>query len=466
MRRSGVGQRRGLRTLVALMAAALALAACADDGGGGGGGAQGDGESAGGNRTDSVRGVTDETIKIGIVIVDYEAIKQFVDFHRGDQEETAQIFVDWINENGGVGGRQIEPVYKTYTPIPGQEPGALSVCTALTEDEEVFAVLGVFIDFTGDAQLCLTRDHETIHIGHELEQPWIDESPPSFLLTPEGTIEDKARALLNLFEEEGTLEGRTVAVLADQDAETRVDDIIEPGLDDLGVEQGPTAVLSVTGTDTAAAQSQLDSFIERWESEDVDTIFMTGLRVSATQFVEKIKGAIPDALLITDAEVTLEQAQDVTAAGTDPNPYEGMLGIEGETESERWSNKSPELQQCVDVYEEVTGETVLGPDEVTPDPDGRTAEIFIAVEDFCGELVMLKTIAEKAGPNLNNDTWREAVDDFGTIGLVTTSRASLCKGKYGADDEGRLVEYDPSIGENGDWMAVTEVQDVSGGRCT
>ncbi|MGH3691969.1 MAG: ABC transporter substrate-binding protein, partial [Microbacterium sp.] len=452
----------GLRTVVAVMAATLAIAACADDPGGGGG----DGEGEGGERTDSFRGVTADTIKLGIVIVDYEAIREFVDFHRGDQEETAQIFVDWINENGGVGGRQIEPVYKTYTPIPGEEPGALTLCTEFTEDEEVFAVLGVFIDFTGDAQLCLTRDHETIHIGHELEQPWIDESPPALLLTPEGTIEGKAQALLTLFEAEGTLEDRTVAVLADQDAETRVDDVITPGLDDLGVEQGSTAVLSITGTDTAAAQSQLDSFIERWESEDVDTIFLTGLRVSATQFVEKIKAALPDVLLITDAEVTLEQAQDVTAAGTDPNPYEGILSVEGETESERWANKSPELQECVDVYEEATGDTVLGPDEVEPGADGRTAEIFIAVEDFCGELVMFKTIAEKAGSDLNNDTWREAVDNFGAIELVTTSRASLCEGKYGADDEGRLVEYDPTIGENGDWSEVTEVQDVSGGECT
>lgn len=447
MRRSQNGQRRGLRALVALMVAALTLGASTSD-------------------TGSFRGVTAKTIKIGIVIIDYETIKEFVDFHRGDQEETAQIFVDWINDNGGVGGRRIEPVYKVYTPVPGQEPGALSLCTALTEDEEVFAVLGVFIDFSGDAQLCLTRDHKTIHIGHELEQPWIDESPPAFLLTTENTKEKRAEALLNLFKAERTLKGRTVAVLADQDAESRTTDIIEPGLKRLGVEQGSTAVLSITGTDTAAAQSQLDSFIERWRTEDVDTIFMTGLRVSGAQFVEKIKAAMPKALLITDAESTLEQAQDLTAAGADLNPYKDMLTIVGETESERWANKSPELQTCVDEWEKATGKTVLGPDEVTPGPDGRTAEIFTAVEDFCGELVMFKTIAEKAGRNLTNKTWRKAVHSFGPIKLVTTSQASLCTGKYGADDEGRLVEYDPSIGDNGDWKPVTEIQDVSGGQCT
>lgn len=464
MRPRGIGQRRVRHTLVALMVAALTLGTSASAGAGGG--APDEGGSGGAKLTDSFRGVTAKTIKLGIVIIDYEAIKDFVDFHRGDQEETAQIFVDEINDNGGVGGRQIEPVFKVYKPVPGQEPSALSLCTALTEDDEVFAVLGVFIDFSGDAQLCLTRDHKTIHIGHELEQPWIDESPPALLLTTENTKEKRAEALLNLFKEERTLKGRTVAVLVDQDAQGRVDDVITPTLDDLRVKQGSTAVLTLTGTDTAAAQSQLDSFIERWKTEDVDTIFMVGLRVSGAQFVEKIKAAMPKVRLITDAESTIEQAQDLAAAGADPNPYEGMLTLVGATESERWANKSPELQTCVDVWEKATGKTVLGPDETTPDADGRVAEIYTALEDFCGELVIFKAIAEKAGPKLTNGTWRKAVERFGAIKLVTTSQASLCKGKYGANDEGRLAKFDSSIGGNGDWKAITEIQDVSGGQCT
>jgi ABC-type branched-subunit amino acid transport system substrate-binding protein len=459
MKRSGRGKRHGLRTIGALMAAVLTLAA------GTTGASGGDGKSPGGKLTDSFRGVTAKTIKLGIVIIDYDSIKDFVDFHRGDQQETAQIFVDEINDNGGVGGRMIDPVFKTYVPIPGQEPGALSLCTSLTEDEKVFAVLGVFIDFSGDAQLCLTRDHKTIHIGHELEQPWIDASPPALLLTPENTKEKQAEALLNLFKAEGTLKGKKVAVIVDQDAKSRATDIVEPGLDDLGVKRGSTAVLTVTGTDTAQAQSQLDSFIERWKTEHVDTIFMVGLRVSGAQFVQKIKAALPKARLITDAEVTLEQAQDLQSAGTKPNPYEGMLGIEGKTESERWANKSPEHQKCVDVWEKATGKTLIGPDELKPGPDGRVAELFIAVEDFCGELLMFKTIAEKAGPNLTNRTWRKAVDTFGPIKLATTDLASLCKGKYGAKDEGRIVKYDSSIGDNGDWKAVSEIQDTSGGKC-
>jgi ABC-type branched-subunit amino acid transport system substrate-binding protein len=454
--------------LVGLAAAALVFAACGGDDDDDDASSDettattsGDGELA-----DLGHGVSADTIKLGIAIIDYDAIKDFVDFTRGDQQATAQIFVDDINDNGGIGGRMIEPVYKKYPPIPGQQPDPLSLCTAWTEDDEVFGVLGVFIDFSGDGLLCLTRDHNTVHIGHELEQPWIDESPGGLMLTPDTTKEVAAQNLINLLSEEGELDGKTVAVLADQDSEGRVNDVIVPGLEEAGAEAGSTAVLSITGTDTTAAQGQLDSFIEKWKTENVDTIFIAGLNVSAKQFVEKIKQDMPDVTLITDSSATAAQAQDLVAAGTTPNPYEGMFGTEGASASERWKNKNPLLKYCVDTYEAATGTTVPGPDEVAPGPDGKTEELYIAVTDFCNELTMFKTIAEKVGPELTIENWQATVDEFGAIDLASTDIASLCTGKYAADDAFALVKFDSSIGLSGDWAPVTEVEDASGGKCS
>src|SRR5215212_288079 len=99
MRRSDSRTHRGSCISVVLLLGALTLAACADDPEDSSGTPSTGGgttETDGGKLTDSFRGVTAATIKIGVVIVDYEAIKQFVDFHRGDQQKTAQIFVDWI----------------------------------------------------------------------------------------------------------------------------------------------------------------------------------------------------------------------------------------------------------------------------------------------------------------------------------------------------------------------------------
>jgi ABC-type branched-subunit amino acid transport system substrate-binding protein len=468
MGRRTAASRHPLRVALSVFtAAALLFAACGGDDDDDDGSAEDTETTAGdtGELTDLGHGVSADSIKVGIAIIDYDAIAEFVDFKRGDQQATAQVFVDYINENGGVGGRMIEPVYKTYPPIPGMEPSPLALCTAWTEDDEVFAVLGVFIDFTGEGHLCLTRDHETIHIGHELEQPWIDDAPGGLLLTGDTTKEIAARNLINLMVAEGSLEGEKVAILADNESEGRVNDVITPGLEDAGVELGSTAVLTITNEDTAQAQSQLDAFLERWRTEDVTAIFMAGLLISDNQFVEKIKQALPDALLITDASSTAQQAQDLQAAGVDPNPYEGMLGAEGLSASEAWANKNELYQECVDVYEESTGTTVPGPDEITPGPDGKTEELYVAVRDFCAELFMFRTIAEKVGPELTIANWQAAVDDFGAIDLVNTDIASLCEGKYAADDAFRLVEFDGSIGESGDWKGLTEVEDASDGAC-
>jgi ABC-type branched-subunit amino acid transport system substrate-binding protein len=429
-------------------------------------GAAGTATAANAKLKDLGHGVSASEIKLGIAIIDYDSISDFVDFERGDQQKTAQIYVDYINKNGGIDGRKITPFFRKYEPIPGRTPDPLALCTSWTEDDGVFAVLGVFIDFTGQGPLCVTKEHNTIHIGHELEQPWIDESPPGLLLTSDTTKESAAKVLINLLNEGGKLKGKTVGILADQNSEDRINNVVKPALKAAKVKTGSSAILSITGTDTSAAQAQLDSFIEKWKTEGVNAIYMAGLTAPAKQFVEKIKAALPKALLIADSDALAQAAQDEVKAGVKPNPYEGMLATTGTTGPERWANKSPLLQQCVDIYEKATGTTVPGPDEAATNSKGKTVELYIAVTDFCGELMMFKTIAEKVGPDLTIKNWQKTVNSFGKIDVVPTEIASLCKGKYAADDAFRLVSFDSTLGADGDWKAITPVKDASGGVCT
>jgi hypothetical protein len=442
------------------LAVALVATAC-----GGGDGSDDKAEPSGAKGptelTASFRGVTADAVKIGIVIIDYSKIAFAVDFNRGDQQRIAQTFVDDINANGGILGRKIVPVYKTYNPITNVEP--MKICTELTEDEKVFAVLGVFIDFSGDAQLCLTRDKETVHIGHELKREWIDESPPGLLLTPDISQERRIEVLMSLVRQKNTLEGKKVAVLSDQDSQNVAADVIKPALDSLRLEQGSTGVLNIAGTDTSAAQAQLDSFIEKWKGERVDALFLSSQNVAGgKQFVDKIKANLPDLLLLTDVTSgTFQAAQDAVSAGQKPNSYEGIISVDGLNASERWAKNGPLLKHCREVYEKATGEKIVGPDELEPGADGKRVEVYVAVQDFCGELVMFKAIAEKAGVNLTNETWVDAVNGYGKIVLVTADIASLKKGKYDAEDGFRLQAFDSSIGNKGDWKPLTDIVDAA-----
>jgi ABC-type branched-subunit amino acid transport system substrate-binding protein len=412
------------------------------------------------------QGVTKDTIKIGVPLVDFDSIKDFVDYDFGDTEGISKILVDDINKNGGVDGRQLEVVYKKYPPIPGQKPDPVSLCTSFAEDDKVFAVVGVFIDFTGSAQKCVTNDHKLVHIGHELDQPFIDSAPPGLMLTADRTKEHVATALISLLASTGKFKGKTVAVVGAKDNEASVNDVIVPALKKAKVKTGSTAILNITGTDTTSAQAQVDSFVEKWKSEGVNMVFLSGNLVSAKQFAESIKKGLPKAQLVTDTDTSLDQAKGEQNAGVKPNPYEGILSGMGETQTQRWDKKSPQYQHCVDVYEKATKTTVPGPNERKLNSAGKQINTDQAILDACSDLYMFKTIAEKAGPNLTAKTWQNAVNSYGTIDLAPDKFASLCKGKYDAQDDFQLIAYDSSIGEAGDWKTISPLKDVSGGKCT
>jgi ABC-type branched-subunit amino acid transport system substrate-binding protein len=402
-------------------------------------------------------GVTPTTVKLGVVMIDYNCIKQFVDTVELEQRPTFQVFVNAINSHGGINGRQIVPVYKSYCPIQSSE--ALSTCTSLTEDDHVFAVVGTLFDASGDAQLCFTNQHKTPLVTDSLTQAEISKARPAFLLTPDITPERRVRVVMSLLKTQGTLQGKKVAILADSTAKPEIDSTIAPGLKALGVERGSDAVLTINGSDTSTAQSELDSFIERWKTENVNALVLAGGEASAKQFVERVKRTFPNMTLIADTTDVLSQAQDEQKAGVKPNPYNGVVTAEGDTGVEHQTRASGKY--CRDIWEAATHKTMPNPDVVIPAPGGKRDDLYDEIDSSCAFLTMFKTIATKVGPYLNATNWASTVNNFGPIFDTSTVYASLHNGKYDADDTYGLVAYDPSIGQAGDWRRVTAVQNVA-----
>ena len=85
-------------------------------------------------------------------------------------------YINNINEHGGINGRKIVPVFKEICPV--QPAAALAACTSFTDDDHVFAVIGSMYDPTGDAQLCIAKQHKTPLITDSLTQEMIDKAPP------------------------------------------------------------------------------------------------------------------------------------------------------------------------------------------------------------------------------------------------------------------------------------------------
>ena len=405
-------------------------------------------------------GVTDNEIKLGVSLIDFKCIpKSFVDSVYVNQPQAYNAYIDNINANGGINGRKVVPVFKFICPL--QAAGAVSACTSLTDDSKVFAVVGSMYDPTGDAQLCVSKQHKTILITDSLTQSIISKAPPGLLVSPGITSDRRLKVIMSLLKSQHTLDGKTVAVLAEAADSSPVDAVVKPALDAMGVKQGSKALLTISGADTTAAQAQLDSFIEKWKTEHVDTLIMVGEEASSKQFVEKIKAALPHLQLIADTTSVASGGQDEVKAGVTPNPYDGIITAEGRIFLEH--SRTPHYTYCKKIFEKQTGIKIPLPNVVVKLPNGQQNDIYGNAEDACSYVTMFQDIATHVGKDLNNTNWTNTVNTLGPVKVMNTDFASLHAGKYDADDTYGLVAFDPSVKPNGNWRHVTPVENVSGG---
>jgi Periplasmic binding protein len=452
-----------VRSVVAvLLAAALVCAGCSKKSSTSTGSGSGSSSSSAAPLTASFRGVTATTIKIGIVRVKFtDCILQFTQSTQGDAQKIEKALVDDFNQNGGIDGRQVEVVFKELCPLHPDEVAA--ACTELTDDDQVFAVLGDYDTEPGDGtnQLCVAKDHQTVLIDDLSFQKALDEAPPGMLIRPSIAPKRGLEAVLGLLKQANTLKGKKVAVLTDQ---TRADvstKLVADNAATLGYTTGSNAVLSISGADTTQAQTQLDSFIEKWKTESVDTLIITSLSAADRQFVDKIKKAIPSMQLITDDSSAANngQTENKPDTKTTPNSYEGLLAAQGLSDEEQF--ETPEVQRCIGVYEKATGDKVIAPKDLKPDAQGNLIKVYEGVQALCRDLTIFKQVAEKAGPNLTNDTWVQAVNSFGEILVLGNKFASLKQGKYDAADGFRLAAFDSSIQPFGDYKPLGDLVDVT-----
>src|SRR4029077_15028342 len=232
-------------------------------------------------------------------LIDYKCIpKAALDTVYVNQPQAYNAYIDNLNAQGGINGRKVVPVFKFICPL--QPVAAVQACTSLTDDSKVFAVVGTMYDPTRDAPVCVAKQHQTILITDGLTQSIINKAPPGLLLSPGITSDRRLKVIMSLLKSQHTLDGKTVAILTEAASTSPAKTVVKPALDAMKVKQGSEAVLSISGSDTTAAQTQLDSFIEKWKTEHVNALIMVGEAVSSKQFVDKIKAAIPDMQLIAD----------------------------------------------------------------------------------------------------------------------------------------------------------------------
>jgi ABC-type branched-subunit amino acid transport system substrate-binding protein len=454
------------RPMVALLlSAVMVIAGCSSSskssGAAGSSSGGGSGSSSGSFQPSTAlgSGVTPTTIKIGVALVDFTCIQQFVDQIRQNQDQVYQAYFNYVNANGGVAGRKIVPVYQTYCPIGSTAP--LAVCTQFTEDAHVFAVMGTFEDFSGDAQTCVAKNHNTVLQTFDLNQSEINQSPPGMIICACVTPERTDSVLISLMQKNHVLAGKKIAILGETKSASVVTGAIEPGLKGIKADLGSTAILNITGADTSAAQAQLDSFIEKWKSEGVNALYISGTEVNSEQFVAKVRQQMPGLTIVTDESNDLMYGQEIKAAGVKVNPYDGVIIANGPTTQEY--NAGPHWARCAAIYKQETGKPAPDGETVIPGPNGKTLDLYGNINDACQLVLMFQEIGNRVGKYLNNTNWVHAIDTYGEItDWGSGPYAALFTGHYDDEDSFRLESYDSTIGAKGDWKALTPLQDIRG----
>ena len=388
----------------------------------------------------SYRGVTADTITIGVVWSDLEELREMglVDINYGDIPLVWQTVIDDINSSGGVGGRQLEMVFDQYNPV--LSTSMEEMCLRLTQDHEVFAVVGSLAGPAIEGIPCFIESQETIVVGGT-HRPELLERAKAPWITTEWSQDRRYAALLELYEREGLLDGR-LGMLDDGREHTGLTvDIVLPTLADLGLTLDLEFTTTASGGDELALESQIALFAEKLHTEDIDTLLI--VQSSIALGLPLVREAGFDGRI-----VTVDSGSFLAGIGgfdeRSPDIYEGAYGPTLLSSDDVWAMDS--AQECLKVFTSRNPEiTVISSDQVIPG-EPQWASVLLPA---CRLLQIFRTIAEGAGAELNPTTFEAAAYDLGSFELPGQPYNSISPGKLDANDGMGLGVFDPAVGMQG-----------------
>ena len=375
-------------------------------------------------------GVSDDAIEVGVTYVDLDALGDIATLDHGDYVGAYQALFDQINEEGGINGRMIEPVIVGVNPV-GTAP-AEAACVELTQDEEVFAVMGFL---SGEAVLCPVETNQTAVIGGEMTPQRLERAAaPWFTAEPSSDLEvDAIRALA----EAGELDG-TLGVFGGTAEGQQVEEVVLPLLEELGIEPVETAIVTAPPDDITAVNAEVAAFAERFDAEGIDQVLITGQSGLIWAGANEDTDYRP-ALRITNYNSVQAFVND--PAGRDLSILDRTVAANLYSPSQRiW--ELPAMQECIGVLEAADVE-VPEPDSL-PDDAGALYQAGITA---CRDVALFRALVEAAGDELNYGTLVAAADGL-DVDLPTQPDPVTYGPPPAADGDppAFLFDWDPDAG--------------------
>ncbi|MEC7403101.1 MAG: hypothetical protein VX194_07050 [Actinomycetota bacterium] len=402
--------------------------------------------------TASWRGVTEDTIYVGVSLLDFELLVElgFSPSGWGDQAAVWEALVDDLNARGGINGRMVDITSEFYSPIDAAD--AERVCAVLHQDNETFANLGGFLGPAGSADPCVTGTNNTVMVGGEISSAeelaqanvaWFHAGP---------TTEFQTVNLFNLLVQTGETDGARVFTMGGAAAADEESFVLEQ-LEARGIEVVGSALIEALDGDTIAQDNELAVAFERFNASGANTLMVFGTPSAS------IRGAGAAGLTGEIAIWSNDSAGlgNLGATIVDKSIADGTLASTGPTDEDVWNDQDFQDRCVAPVQERIPESDLRNPLEYAPEEDNW----FNSVRQGCQALSIFETIATAAGPVLTPETFEAAAygpagDNFQVPGM---GPASLSPDKRGARDGVRLSVYDSTAGDGG-LVAFTELLDA------
>jgi ABC-type branched-subunit amino acid transport system substrate-binding protein len=427
-----MGRSKARNAAVALCTAGLVLlGACTNASSTGSGGA---------STTGDTTGVSAETIKIGWPTIDQSALVQAgLATDIGDTTVIATKMVDDWNAAGGINGRKVELITKTFgTDIANLLPDMQKVCLELTEDDGVFAT--VAFSWFGDAVTCLAGDHGTPLVVQTSMSNTVLDSGTGNVFLANFAWEDALASAVRVVDDTGELQQfKKIGVFGQLEPGMRnaIDNGLVPALEKAGTSLGADGTIPFSVPIDSAAVAAV---VSRFKAEGVDAVFATGnFYVNGAFMTEAQRQDYHPTYVMSDLS---EGTDDLILKFAPAEQLTNAIGAS-------WKGKPPEPvptaddQTCLDTY--------------APAARGSVTQ-EIGATQTCELMNLLRGGLEGGGKDLTRASFLTGMEG---LGQFTTSGGGV--GRYGPDDhtmpeQVRLVRFD--LAGCGCWTAAGDWVDV------
>lgn len=342
----------------------------------------------------SAAATTGPPVKVGFALVDLGAARDagfVLSFPSPDvQRGWWQAAVDEVNKTGGLNGRPIQPAYRNVNVLNSDD--AVRSCVGFTEDDKVFAVVGVL--YFAAADECVVNGHQTplSTIG-----PNDDDTYASGLLAT--LMPRTSRGIANFAGElrrQNLLAGKSVGILGDagSDPRGRAMKQLEGLVRGAGVKDLRTSTL---GADLTSAAAQTSIVVSNWRNAGVDTVLFIVNPQYAIAFVQNADRQFwePDYFASDFASIG---NSDIATAGMGQG-FDGALSITSTTVNRP---PNPALNDCLEVLRR-NGHPVTDPAHAG------------AAGQQCDMLNVFVAGARAAGPTLTKATYSQGIQKAGSV---------------------------------------------------